>query len=425
VCTLVGSARSARADSSLVAVAGQLTHDLGTVPPGALVAASSHTIAAPRGDELAEQVATLVAAALGNHARASEAPQSLAAARVRAGLAKTPALVYLDVRVDGGELRLTADVYAVIPNGWDRLRSPPAVPGAHVYLHVPIGAEVRSYLPPLDLLRARVTKIHYEGGPILALACGDLDGDGGDDLVVVSARELAWGHLTADRFDVTRRALASTVGRRLPVPMREPLASAVLLPGDTAGSLYVGWGDRIGAVLGPDLVPHGALAGLPLADGTRATCVSLDAARGGFVDARVGCLDGKSVPGVAGVPGAPPLLADTWMAFDLERGERLVAARDTSGTLHLTLGHEVLAVNDVGAQIALVDLDQDGVPEVVTTNARGEDAIVVSSLKKGALVPRLRWPAPAGVDAIAVCSLGADNAPSLVAAVGGEIWLVH
>jgi hypothetical protein len=102
----------------------------------------------------------------------------------------------------------------------------------------------------------------------------------------------------------------------------------------------------------------------------------------------------------------------------------LIAAHEPSGALHLTSGRDSVTVNDVGAQIALADLDQDGSPEVVTTTAHGDDALIVSTLQKGALVPRLRWPAPASVDAVAVCPPQANNAPSIVAAVGSEIWHV-
>jgi hypothetical protein len=81
---------------------------------------------------------------------------------------------------------------------------------------------------------------------------------------------------------------------------------------------------------------------------------------------------------------------------------------------------------DTGAEVALADLDQDGIPEVVTTNAHGEDALVISGWRAGAVATRLRWAAPAGVDAMAVCPAESSDTPSMVvAAVGRELWLVH
>jgi hypothetical protein len=412
----VSMARPAHAESALVVAAREVAHDLGPVPATALVIASPLTIdvAAPRGDELAARMASLLAAAVAGNARAAEHPMSLPMARTRASATKAGALVYLDVRVESGELRLTADVYPVVANPWDRVRTTAPPPSAHAFAHVPVGAEVRSYLPPLHLERAHLAKFTHDAGAVLAIACGNLDGKG-DALVLVTAREVLVGALAAGRFVVARHALASSIGRRAPVPFREPLATAVIA---RDAGLYVGWGDRTGAVMGADLVPRAAIVGLPVSDGTTVTCVAPDAARGGFADTRVDCTDGKTLS-----PRASPMVADAWAALDLDA--RLVAAHEPSGTLRLMLGREALVVNDVGAQLALGDLDQDGVPEVITTSARGEDALVVSSVQKGGLAPRLRWAAPAGVDAVAVCPADVDDAPSVVAAVGGELWLVH
>jgi hypothetical protein len=418
---LTAAPRLARAESTLAVAAREVAHEVGAVPPKALVVASPHTVLAPRGDELASRVASLVASALGGDARSTDAPLLLAPARVRAGAVKAGVLVYLDVRVESGELRVTADAYPVIPNGWDRVRSAPPPPSAHAYVRAFVSAEVRSYLPPIRIELAHLTKVHQDVGPILAMACGDLDGDGANDLVLVTRHAVVLGYLDAGHFVVVRRTLAPSIGRRAPVPFREPLATAVIAPEATSGALYVAWGDRTGGLLGPDLVPRGALAGLPVAAGNGVGCVLPDAGRGGFADALVGCMDGKPL---ASWTFHVPFPADTWTALELETGARLVAAREPSGALHLSLGRDSLVVNDVGAQVALVDLDQDGSPEVVTTAARGEDALVVSSLQKGALAQRLKWPAPAGIDAVAVCPAQENNAPSFVAAVGSEIWHV-
>ena len=413
---------SARADSPLAASAASAAHDLAAVPRAPLVVASPLVadVPAPRGDELAVRVASLVASALGPDARAWDHPLTLASSRVRASASRASALVYLDVRVASGELRITADLYAVIANGWDRLRTTPAPPTTHSYVHVPVDAEVRGYLAPVQLERARVTKFVHDAGPVLAVACGSLEGS--DQLVLVSSREVLVGYLAEGRFVVAHRALAGTLGRRSPIPLREPLATAVV--DSVHGTLSVGWGDRLGVTMTADLVPRAELAGFPVRFGGAVACAQSDPSRGGFSDALVACEDAHPLAEAA---SRRPTVVDAWAALDVAGQAQVIAAHDPSGTLHLTRtgGGDALVVSGIGAQLAVGDLDQDGEPEVITTSDQGEDALVVSSWRKGRLVPRLRWPAPAGVDAVAVCPPEANDAPSVVAAVGGEIWLVH
>ena len=434
VVALALAPETARADTTLVASAQSVAHELGAAPRRALVIASPLTsdVAAPRGDELAVRMASLVAAAMGGDASAEEHATPLAAARARsrARSGKISSVVYLDVRVDAGELRINADVYPVVSNGWDRVRLAPPPPVAHAYIHAPISAEVRSYLTPVHLERSHVTRFTHDRGALLAIACGDLDEDGGSELVLVSQREVAWGYLRDGHFVTVRRVAASSLGGRAAVPWREPLATAQTLTSGGRGTLFVGWSDRRGASMGPELAAATHLAGLPVSLGTSVACALPNAARGGFDSALVRCDDGKPLGGPS-VGAGLPALVDGWAGLDVVRPDgstdRFVATRDPSDTLHLFRAGtaDTLVAHDVGAQIAIADLDQDGAPELITTMPRSDDALVISSWRGGELVPRVRFPAPAGVDAVAVCPADLDGAPSVVAAVGSEIWLVH
>jgi hypothetical protein len=401
-----------------------VAHDV-DAPSTTVVVASPLTsdVAAPRGDELASRVASLVASALGPGARAAPHPMSLAAARALS--AKAGALLYIDVRVAEGELRLTADLYPVVANAWDRVRAPSPPPSKHSYVHVRVAAEVRSYLAPIHLERAHLTKFTHDVGPVLALACGDVEGGTGNALALVSEREVAWGHLAGGRFVATRRVPAASVGLRAAIPMREPMASAAIAGQDDGGLLYVGWTGRVGATLGSDLAPRSHLAGLPASVGDKVVCLAPSSPKGAF-EALVECKDGRTA---IADPISPAPLFDAWSTADISGPDgvvtRVVAARDPLSSLHLARGRDSLTVSNVGAQLALGDLDQDGVVEVVTTSATGDDAIVVSSWRAAGLVQRLRFAAPRGVDALAVCPAEVNDAPALVAAVGQEIWLVR
>ena len=425
VILLLAANSSARVDGPLATATNSVAQDL-AAPATTLVVASSlvSDVPAPRGDELAERVAVLVASAAGSGARAAVHPASLAAARALSG--RAGALVYIEVRVADGELRLTADLYPVVANAWDRVRAPLPPPTKHSYVHVPVAAEVRSYLAPLHLEQARVSKFTHDLGPVLAVACGDLQGASGNGIALATEKEVAWGHLAAGRFVGSRRVPAVSVGVRAPTPMREPMASLAIVPGDAGGTLYVGWSGRVGAALGKDLLPRSDIVGLPGLLDEGAVCFVPSSAKGAF-EAVAPCTAGPALHD--DVPPVPVFDAWSQALVSLPDGTatRVVAARDpVTATLHLRRGRESLTVAGVGAQLAVGDLDQDGVVEVVTTAAAGEDAIVVSSWRANeGLVERARFAAAAGVEALAVCPPEANEAPSLVAVVGREIWLVH
>ena len=73
----------------------------------------------------------------------------------------------------------------------------------------------------------------------------------------------------------------------------------------------------------------------------------------------------------------------------------LVAAREPSGKLALRLqDRDAHTLVEAGAQVAIGDLDLDGVPELVSTGDAGDDFIAVQSVTASDLRMRLRIPAP-------------------------------
>jgi hypothetical protein len=336
--------------------------------------------------------------------------------------------VYLRPELAKGQLRVTADLYPVLKNGWDRIRIPAPAPRAHAFAEAPIDAEVRAFLPAIPLEQAQLHKSQHDQGDVLAAACGDLDGDGGMDLVLVSRERVAVGKLEGGRFAVARAAAWSALMPRASVPMREPLAGAAI----AVGALLVGITDRGGVALDKALAPERpALSGIPVAMGGALGCARPVADASAFEGDVTACR------------GAPQILASPpmkrWDAF----GEALVvgkdgaprafwANREPGGKLRLRFGDATTTLDSAGAEMAVGDLDQDGLPEIVTsTDAPGEDAIVVQSWVPGGPAQpagvrvRARWAAPAGVRALCTCPPEERGAPALVAVVGGEVWLLR
>ncbi len=171
----------ARAAGAMEAVAQEAAQSLAQTP------ASSVVVAAP--------VASDQPAPRGRRARAANRrarrrphwrrrprarpPAQLATARAIAGRAS--ALVFVQAEIAKGDLRLTIDVYPSMANAWDRIRNPLPAPSSHAFASAKIDAEVRSFMTPLVLEHADVHRAHHDEGDVLAAACGDVDGDGGNE----------------------------------------------------------------------------------------------------------------------------------------------------------------------------------------------------------------------------------------------------
>jgi hypothetical protein len=420
-------AGEARASGALESVASQAAKGIGKTPPSAMVVSAPLTtdMPAPRGEELAARIAQLVAGSMGGATRAH--PQTSTLAQARAIAAKGSDLVFVQPAIEKGTLRVTTDVYAVVANGWDRVRDPTPPPRAHAFAQAPIDAEVRAFLASIPLEHASVHRAKHDEGDVLAVTCGDLDGDGGMELALVSRARVAVGQIVNGKFVPRRTAAWSALASRAPVPMREAIGGASIVNDGERSKLLVGTTDRGGVALDASLSLEGALRGVPIAASEDA-CVVPGAGGNAFEGDAVACASGAS-PSVKRFP-SPAARCDAMAAFDVVRPDGSVRAaaiaREPSGKLDVRFGEATRAIDGVGAQVALADLDQDGSPEIVTSALDGDDAITVWSWD-GATDPRerLRLPAPGGVRALCTCPPEAGGSPALVAVVDGEVWIVR
>lgn len=420
---LFASAGDARG-SAVQAVAQDAARSLGaSVAQSVVVSAPLESDQpAPKGDALALRIAALVAGRLGARAHAHPQTALLPAALAIAGRASV--LVYLRSEVAKGDLRTTVDVYATTANVWDRLRNPAAAPIAHAFSTAKVDAEVRTFLTPLLLEQSSVHRARHDEGDVLAAACGDVDGDGGNELVLVSRRRVSLGRVVGEKFVTERTMPWGKVATTLPVPMRQPLAGVVV----SGEAVYVGSTDRGGVELAPDLAPRSPLVGVPAAGGDEVVCLRPEPSAGAFDGAPIGCLP-RGEPGPKMALPAPRF--DAFAAANVVDAagatHAIVAVREPSGRLRLKMG-DATRVPDggFGAELAVGDLDQDGVPEIVTTANGPDDAIRVSSWSGAAdWSDRLRLAAPAGVHALAICPAEDHGRPVLVAIVGDEVWLLR
>jgi hypothetical protein len=419
------SSRVAGAAGAVEAVAQEAAQALGPTPSSSLVVAAPllSDQPAPRGEDLALRIAALVAGKIGSAARVHGQTTQLATARAIAGRAS--ALVYVQTELARGELRATIDVYPSMANAWDRIRNPVPAPAGHAFSSAKIDAEVRAFLAPLVLEQATVHRARHDEGDVLAVACGDADGDGGDELVLVSRARVALGRIRGGKFVAERTAPWAALAPRAAVPMREPLAGAAI----ALGTVDVGSTDRASLALTTDFVGHRPLLGVPALGGDGVVCLGSEPSAGAFDGAPFDCALARDTRPAMAVP-APRFDAFSAATVVDPSGAAhpVVAVREPSGRLRLRMG-DALGMPDgtYGAQLAVVDLDQDGVPEIGTSVDGGDDAVNVWTWSGtgNELRGRIHLAAPAGVRALAACPPEEHGLPALVAVVGAEVWVVR
>jgi hypothetical protein len=220
----------------------------------------------------------------------------------------------------------------------------------------------------------------------------------------------------------------------------------VVSPRGHRGEILVGTTDRGGVALDAALVARRQLTGLPVVGGDGEACTIPSPEASAFEGNAIGCdppVPPKPVPGTkAPAKTEPPAVFvppstryDAIATLDSVARDgtvaQIVASREPGGKLRVRRQDPGGAkpveqtFEGVGAQLALVDLDLDGIPEVISTSDGEIDHIQVSSFAKGALTSRIRWRATEGVRAIGVCPPEERGVPGLVAVVGNEVWLVR
>lgn len=385
--------------------------------------------AAALGDErvalpaaVSERLAQLVAAKLGASAKVSHEQLTLAQALHEASSAR--GLVYLTLSLYRDRLDVNADVYVGAGRFWQRVKSPGLKLKGHTFATTLLDPELRGLFPAIPLVVSRVDKAQSAEHDILALACGDLRGDGSREIAAVSRRRVQVGRLEHGRFAARVSLNWADSSAIAASPLREPIAACAL---PEPGRLWVGSSDRADALdlSGALQVEHRwhAVMPWPGAGCTRRTGLGYDG-------------KARACPGSSPTPevdfGSPVDAFDSRALTDHSgRIHTVRVARAVGADFARALDslHPEVTVPDVGAQLAVGDLDEDGVPEIVSSSAsldRRADQLLVRTLTdNGQLRERLRIPVPSGINALAICPSDGRSMAPLVLATGDGIWLIR
>lgn len=396
---------SGQADSALVVAAAAVGDDRVALPSA-----------------VSERLAQLVAAKLSASALPSKEQLTLDKAQHAASSAR--GLIYLTASLYRDRLDVSADVFAGAGRFWQRVKSPGLKLKAHAFTTTPLDPELRALFPAIPLVVSRVDKAQTAEHDILALACGDLRGDGSSEIATVGRRRVQIGRLEHGRFAPRASLNWADNSTIAPSPLREPIATGAV---PEPGRLWVGLSDRADSLdlSGTLQVTHKwhALMPWPGAGCTRRSGIGYEG-------------KARACPGSSPVPEVD--FGTTVDAFDsralTDRGGQvhtLRVARPVGADFARALDslHPEVIVPNVGSQLAVGDLDQDGLPEIVSSSTsldRRADQLLVRTLTdNGQLRERLRIPVPSGIDALAICPSDGRAMAPLALATGDGIWLIR
>jgi hypothetical protein len=423
----------AHAKGAFESIAAELTKDLTNLPKGILVIAAPLETDVPctKSEELAKRSANAVASKL----EGAEVMGSLSAgdAATERAARKYPAYATVKTVLKKGVLTVTFDVRTPVKNSWDRLRKLLPPPLSHAFASRPFDDEIQSFLTPIALEQAKLKKFKHEESEVLAAACGDIDHDGGLEIALASKKRIVLGRFRGAAFVVEHSVLWTELGKRSAVPLRDPLQRLVFHEGTlAAGSSSFG-----GFALGRDLEKRGVLKGIPLwsslqEDGQTALwCGALVPEEGSFAQNAIDCTSGSVIDPLQSVPSARFDFAAALPAG--MHGPAVTLSHEAGGKLRLRRGTATEGdarpqlLENAGAQVALADLDLDGVPEVIATSSSetAADFVTVSSWSEASVRERRKYPTATPVRAVAACPAEEGGKPGFIAIVGQEVWLAR
>jgi hypothetical protein len=283
-------------------------------------------------------------------------------------------------------------------------------------------AELSSFFPPVPLVTSRITRVASPVPAAIALGCGDPDGDGSLELVVVGRHTIHTGRIVKGRFQPLSSRAWAELSPIAPSPLQQPITTLSI---KTGAGMVVGTTDRARS-----LTLDGRLS-LLTHDETQLPWPAL------------GCVQREGLGLQATIractSGAVLYHPTTQGPLDAVAGAVLTRGKQARH-LYATrqLGTSIVEVEDdagqriqlqhAGAQIAIGDLNRDGAPEIITSSdtlLRKDDRVRVHSWGSGAVTPSIELEVKTGVDAIAICPSQGGGLSPFAVATGAQLWVVE
>jgi hypothetical protein len=411
-----------RSVSAIADIAAELDAALPPLPAKAIVAIAPLVtdVNAPRAKALATTIGTVFAGKRG--LEAPPEPESLDAVRARISNVRT--IVYLTPTIANGELMVTADAYPVPKSIWAQIRNPNPGPFAHAFGKAFIDAEVRSHLEPVQL-GALETSVGRNFEPnVLALACDDVDRDGAPEIVSLSATSVTIVRIRDKKLEIAHHRQWSDLSPRASAPLQEPIGALAVLGGASLGprSVVASVTDRANAArLDETLDTLETFRGMAIPDGAAYACARFPALS--ITGPLVACSDTSPAPTRGSVGGQYDALAAAHLVSPDGKPFEVFAGREGNMLEIFDDSNHVVKGPEVGAQLAIGDIDQDGNPEILSSANvvyPAPDSVTIRTWDRKINVLRdvMTFPVAAGVHAIAVCPPEANRrAPFVIATI--------
>lgn len=334
------------------------------------------------------------------------------------------ALVYIAPSMAGGSLALEVTFTQWPTSFWQRTLLPEGTTTLHESLRVPADELIRRLLPPARGLMTETKKFKNPIQSPVALSCGDIDGDGGQELLIVGRRDLALGRFTENQFVTEVKSNWADLSPVADSPLRAPLGAAQM---DESGAI-IGLSDRARMVkLDSQLkLLSDAPRAYPLSvkdcvqftpTGLSENSFQCDFHPAGTRPAGRGALDALAM-GQVTEPSGVVSRVTTVLPVGEDSLTRVESGAHTGAELKSA---------KIGDAFVWSDLDGDGSLELLSSSAsgaNGQDAILVHSLKEGRLRPLTELKA-GPIHAVIACPFAGSNPLLVVAAVGNELWVLQ
>lgn len=348
------------------------------------------------------------------------------------------ALAGIGLALEGHHLVVTETIHRG-RRGFGGVFAPRAELSARVSTRIPLDAYLRSFVGALPLLtedRVRALSGNLFGRGYLAIASIDFDRDGREELALLTAREIEIlrGFITERGFLRLRRAALIPLSLRGAAQRSQrPIGTLIL---DASGRLVgrtsehaTGFSiERAGNTWTVTPWNECGELGFPLDDGCAQRVVGRD-----FFQAELTSLGGRPVP-PASVSGFyhrahAAVIGAEGDAIDMEI---VVTPR---GRLGSRAGELRNGIAGYGAALALADVDQDGAPEVLTSDVAGPgepDRLHLLRLRRDAAIVSV-WssePMPGAVLVAGAADVDGDGTDELLAieerpGAPARLWVVR
>ncbi len=410
--------------SAIAELGCEVNRQLGAIPKGTLVVgAPLFTDATPKDSAgLSQRVTQVLAGRL-----KAEASQQLASLPQARGLASDRGwLLFVQPKLERGKLSVVVQLHSVLRSFWDRVRAGNPGPSRHAFAQRESDAEVRSFMPPVPLVAKRIERVKTGEPNPVAVACGDADGRGDQEIVLVGRHRIRIGRIRAGKLTQHRTLQWSKLSVLSRSPLRQPIGGAVIR---SAGLFDVGVSDRLDAVRidGSGRIVRRLGRNIPWGGGGCAHVTGIS------VRPQIKkCHASDREPGAARAPRPADAVAGALIASKNGEVRVVRAARRANEDVVDLFDSQARSAQaaGVGAQLAVADLDGDGQPELLgsaNTMTPAADALVVRTWQRdGTLKVRFRVGIPSGVSAIGVC--GAETSTSMrpiVVATTGGAWILR